>query len=163
MIKLVDLDRQDYEKYLECMFKILAGNMSRIHDTGNSYDEDFAVWSGFITSAENINFVLFLDGDSLAGYFQYSIKGTTLMIDEIEIAPEYQVKYGIMGQPFDYLAEKLPPDITEIEAYISKNNPRSYRIAEKLGMTVIGENRSGSSYHLRGSCDGKLGKYVRRK
>jgi RimJ/RimL family protein N-acetyltransferase len=38
-----------------------------------------------------------------------------------------------------------------VEAYADKRNQKSLAVLAHLGLTVMGENKNGISYHLRGS------------
>ena len=49
-----------------------------------------------------------------------------------------------------YLYQSLPGHIKWIESYVNKENANSLKINQKLGLEVIGENKSGTSWHLRG-------------
>ena len=73
------------------------------------------------------------------------------MIEEIEIAPEYQVHFGILRGLLQELAAQLPPQVETAAAYIHKDNLRSARIAEKLGLSPVGESAGGKSVLYTGT------------
>ena len=143
-------DRTMAEEILPEMFDILYANMSRIAPTGGSYEDDRRMWMSYMTSAgEEQKVILMYDGAVLAGYFQYRIDGDTLLVEEIEIAPDHQ-RTLLFYYFFRYALRHIPSHVIHVEAYIDKANMGSQRIAEKLGMKIIGENPSGRSWRCRG-------------
>ncbi len=145
------LDPAQSDVLLPQLFSILARNMSEIAPTGNSYEEDQQVWLSYMRSdqAREKQILLAYAGDNLAGYLQYSITGDTVLIEEVEIAPDYQRTY-LFYRLLQHFLTALPESVAYAEAYINKHNSNSLRIAQRLGFQIIGENKSGSSYHLRG-------------
>ena len=133
------------------LFSILARNMGEIAPTGNTYEEDQQIWLSYMYSdqARGKQILLAYADDILAGYLQYSITGDTVLIEEVEIAPDYQRTF-LFYRLLQHFLAILPDGVTHAEAYINKHNCNSQRIAQKLGFQIIGENKSGSSYHLRG-------------
>ena len=145
------LDPAQSEDLLPQLFSILARNMSEIAPTGNAYEEDQLVWLSYMRSdqaREKQILLAYADG-ALAGYLQYSITGDTVLIEEVEIAPDYQRTF-LFYRLLQHFTTILPEAVEYAEAYINKHNTNSQRIAQKLGLQIIGENKSGSSYHLRG-------------
>lgn len=106
-------------------------------------------------------FIIFEDGDTLAGYFQYSFIGDNLIIEEMEIMPSYQVRFGVLSGLFRFMRYRIPDNITSVSAYISKNNPRSCRIAEKLGLSADRENASATSFLYSGDIQHILKRYLK--
>ena len=148
------VEKNSMEKILPELFRILYGNMSLIAPTGGTFKEDFAVWREYIIPAmqgEQRQIVMMLCDGELAGYFQYDICNDVFMMEEIQIKPEYQGT-GLFRELYRWLEDKIPEDITYVEAYSNKNNLKSQGILEKLALERIGENKSGSSYHYRGKC-----------
>ena len=146
-----NFDPMKSEVLLPQMFHILSTNMGEIAPTGNSCEEDMKIWLSYMTSEriKEMQILLMYVGEALAGYFQYSIHKDSILIEEIEIAPEYQ-----RTLPFyrflKYIGSVIPENIKYAEAYINKHNPNSQRIAQKLGMQIVGENPSGHSFRYRG-------------
>lgn len=150
------LEKEAINDTLLQLFKILHGNMSLIAPTGGTFEEDFAVWREYIVPAmkeERRQMVLMLCGGELAGYFQYNIHGDSLMMEEIQIKPEYQGA-GLFRELYRWLEDKIPGDVTYVEAYSNKENLKSQGILERLGLRRIGESKSGDSYHYMGKCLG---------
>ncbi len=145
------LNRTQAEVILPQMFDILFTNMSRIAPTGGSYAQDQQMWMAYMTSeaGKDQQIILMYVDEVLAGYFQYSIKKDTMLIEEIEIMPEYQ-RTLLFYRFFKYVSNVIPTDVVYIEAYINKGNKNSMTIAKKLGMQIVGENRTGTSWHYQG-------------
>lgn len=151
-IRFCRLDKANAVQVFPELFQILHTNMSRIALSPNSYEEDEAMWLSYVlpqTQQENLQFLLMYVGNILAGYFQYSVNGDILMVDEVEIKPEYQ-RTRLFYQLCIYLCNQLSPDIRFVESYVNKQNENSLRIHQKLGIEVIGESKSGSSWRMRG-------------
>lgn len=140
------------EEYLDFMFDILYANMSRIAPTGNTYEEDKAIWISCVKPAieqGRRNVILILKKNYLVGFFQYYVNETTFMMDEIEFKPEYQGS-GIFTELYRYLVKVLPESTHYVESYANKKNMKSQAILKHLGLIVAGENKSGDCYHFRG-------------
>ena len=69
--------------------------------------------------------------------------------DEIEIQPDYQ-RTILFYRFLHFLAGVIPGEVNRIGAYINKRNANSQRIAEKLGMKIAGENKSGRGWYYQG-------------
>ena len=72
-------------------------------------------------------------------------------MEEIQIMESYQGKYNIFRDLYGFVFEQIKEDICFVEAYANKQNIKSLGILEKMGLSTIGENRNGISYHLRGT------------
>ena len=107
---------------------------------------------------ESRQIVLMFAEDELAGYFQYDIRCKTLMMEEIQIKKEYQGT-GLFRLFYSWLMKKLPQDINYVEAYSNKNNYKSQKILEHLGLIPLGENKNGNSFYYRGDYVVLLQKY----
>lgn len=142
---------QELPAQSRALFDILAGNMTQIAPTDNSLDEDYAIWSTSIVSLmqeEGRAIILAEQDGALAGYFQYQARNGVLMMEEAEIAPQYQGA-GILRGFYAFLLPHLG-DLSEVEAYANRSNERSIAILRKMGLSPIGTNASGSSFHFRG-------------
>lgn len=147
-------DKPAHEPVLTEVFKILRDNMELIAPTGFTFEEDFAVWRDYIVPAmqdKGRQMVLMFCDDELAGYFQYDIHEDSFIMEEIQIKPKCQGT-GLFRELYRWLEKKLPAGLASVEAYSNKNNVKSQKILECLGLSRIGENKSGSSYHYRGTC-----------
>lgn len=149
------LDKCELENILPQMFAILYANMSAIAPTGNSYDADFQLWSSHILpalNAKNRKTILFYINSQLVGYFRYCLNGNTqaLLLEDVQIKSEFQ-GIGIFSSCLKWLANQLPKDVRNVEAYVDKRNDRSRSIMEHFGLQCIGENKNGISLHLMGN------------
>ena len=50
-MKIIELAKSLKDSVLPHLFEILHSNMSKIAPTGNSYEEDYAIWSSCIITA----------------------------------------------------------------------------------------------------------------
>ena len=147
MLKFYPMASEDFELYAQDLFAILWFNMNEIEPSEYSFEEDFTVWFDYGKSAENRKTILFIDEDidRIVGYFQYHLEADQLVLEEIQVLPEYQGK-GLVYRPLmKYFLPQLPKEILQHKSYVNKNNPRSAAILEKMGAKVIGESPSGSS------------------
>ena len=139
---------------LDEIFGILATNMRVIAPTGLTYEEDRAQWMSCVPPAlqkEARQMVLIYAGDELVGFFQYYVTAdhSVFMMEEIQFKEAFRGS-GLFGELYRFLIPKLPADIVSVEAYADKRNTKSLGVLGHLGLTVIGENKSGISWHLRG-------------
>ena len=139
---------------LDEIFDILATNMRVIAPTGLTYEEDRARWMACVPQAltkDARQMVLIYAGDELVGFFQYYVTAdhSVFMMEEIQFKEAYR-ESGLFGELYRFLIPKLPADIVSVEAYADKRNTKSLGVLGHLGLTVIGENKNGISWHLRG-------------
>ena len=156
MVEFCCLARTEFNKYASTLFALLYDNMNRIAPTGNSREEDFQCWSEAVEEglrSEKRHIVIISDHDSQAviGFFQYYINECVFVMEEIQIKESYQGKYNIFRDLYGFVFEQIKEDICFVEAYANKQNIKSLGILEKMGLSTIGENRNGISYHLRGT------------
>ncbi|MBQ3222089.1 MAG: GNAT family N-acetyltransferase [Clostridia bacterium] len=147
------LDPEQFESLARPLFDILADNMTKIAPTGCTREEDFALWHS--SMLENLQSdercILLAEQDGcLVGYLQYSLRGDTLLMEEIEIREDTQGK-GVFRALYSALLPAVGDRALYTEAYANKANQKSIGILGKLGLTVIGENKSGRSWHFRGT------------
>ena len=156
-------DKLQIEQLLPDLFRILHSNMSIIAPTDNSYNEDFEIWSSYLTPAmqkEQRQMVLMYVDNKLVGYFQYYINGDTnsLMMEEIQIEKAFQGT-GLFSEFYNWLIKSLPKNIMYVEAYANKKNLKSQSILKHLGLVEIGENKNGNSFYYKGAYVNLLNKY----
>ena len=147
-------DKGQLAQLLPVLYQLLHENMSRIAPTGNTYEEDYASWSGCVLPAmekEQRQMVLMHVGGEFAGYFQYYVTGDKerLMMEEIQLREKFQGS-GLFGEFYRWLVRELPGDIAHVEAYANKKNFKSQAILEHLGLQRAGENKNGNSFFYRG-------------
>lgn len=146
-----EINKQEFDELAPKIFSILSSNMEIINPKETILDDNFLIWLKY--QKEHFHekvFIIFENGDTLAGYFQYSFIYDSLLIEEIEIMPSYQVRFGVLSGLFRFMRHRIPDNITSVSAYVSKNNPRSCRIAKKLGLSVVEENASRTSFLYSG-------------
>ena len=147
------IDRENLQEMLPRLFAILHSNMSVIAPTGNSYEEDEALWCSCIEEAmkkEARQLLVMWDGEAIAGFFMYYTNGSLWMMEEIQIAPAYQGS-GLFRALYAYLFATLPDSVESVEAYANKQNQKSIAILKHLGLEAVGESKNGNNYHFRGT------------
>ena len=156
MFEFSYLKNEDLEKYAWDLFSILYDNMEKIVPTGNSSEEVFGHWLPAMQeqmqkgNRETI-LILHKETKKIAGYFQYSLRDNVFLMEEIEIDRAYQGKYRIFRNLYGFLIAHLGPDVEYVEAYANKKNVKSMGILGKLGLSIVGENKTGTGYHFRGT------------
>ena len=119
-ISFCSFDETKSDVLLPQMFEILSTNMSKIAPTGNSYEEDKKIW---------------------LSYMEPNLKRKQIILMYVgEVLAGY----------FQYSLGECTVLIEHAEAYINKENPNSQRIAQKLGLKIVGENPNGHSFRYRG-------------
>jgi hypothetical protein len=146
------LDKRECDRILPRLFELLYQNMSVIAPTGESYEEDRAEWLAAVSPAmqkEPRQIILMHDREHLAGYFQYYVNNGTLVVEEIQIAPQYQ-QTGALLRLCRFLCGVIPRETRFIEAYAHKQNRNSQSVIASLGMVCLGETQNGRLWHYRG-------------
>lgn len=154
-INFHEMEQNEATQMLPQLFSILHANMSGIAPTNCSYEADEKLWLEYALPAfrsGKCRILLIYAGETLAGYFQYSIIGDTLYADEVEIKPEYQ-RTMVFYRLCQHILSVLPPTVKYITSYVRKDNRNSLSIHDNLGMEQIGENRTGTSWQYRGKID----------
>lgn len=156
MAKFEFLNKNSFYQYANKIFEILADNMSVIAPTETSKNEDFSLWYHYISESikkDNRKIILILEYETnnMIGYFQYSTTVDTFMMEEIQIRNEYQSNDNIFRDLYGFVLKNISNDLLYVEAYANKLNYKSIGILGKLGLKVVGENKSGKSFHFKGS------------
>ena len=130
--------------------------MVNIAPTGNSREEDYKSWYKAVCGEMQSNkrhIIVISNGNmkEIIGFFKYSINEYVFVMEDIQIKPSYRGKYNVFRTLYGFVLEHINEDIRYVEAYANKKNTKSLGILEKLGLSIIGENTNGLSYHLRGS------------
>src|SRR5699024_3198230 len=121
-----EITEQEFEDLASKLFSVLSSNMEITNPTEIISDDNFLIWLKYQKEHfREKTFLIFKDGDTLTGYFQYSFVEDSLLIEEIEIIPSYQIRFGILRGLFRFMRHRIPDKITSVSAYINKNNPRS--------------------------------------
>ena len=104
------MENNDIPIFIDEMFSILASNMSVIAPTGNSYDEDFRIWSECVVPVwreGKRRVILIFCEDTLCGFFQYFVNDTTFRMDEIQFKKEYHGS-GLFSELYHFLTTIIP-------------------------------------------------------
>ena len=152
MIIFEYLIKSDFSFVANIIFNMLADNMNVIAPTGNSIEEDYRCWYDAVSvglQREERQIILIKDNGKIIGFFQYYINADTFMMEEIQFKTEYQGK-GIFRELYGFVFSNIKKDIEFVEAYASINNVKSIGILEKFGLSNIGLNKNGRSYHFKG-------------
>ena len=152
MISFEYLNKSDFSAFARQIFDILADNMTVIAPTGNSREKEFGLWFDAVSDGlqrEERQIILIKDNGNLIGYFQYYINADTFMMEEIQFRPEYQGK-GLFRELYGFVLKNVRNDLEFVKAYASINNKKSIGILEKFGLSNIGLNKNGRSYHFEG-------------
>ena len=156
MFEFSYLNREDLENYAKDLVSILYDNMEKIVPKGNSLGFVLDHWlpvmrEEFRSGTRKTILIFKKDTREIVGYYQYSIREHVLLIQEIEIKASFQGKYHIFRKLYGFLQEHLDTEIEYVEAYVHKCNEKSLAVHSRLGLVPVGENKSGSCYHLRGT------------
>ena len=159
IINMVDfhfLRQYEFEQYADGLFSILYDNMSQIAPTGNSREEDFLFWfeankEGLENANRHIIVSVQKETHEIVGYFQYTVQNNVFLMEEIQIRKTYQGKYNIFERIYGLALANISEDVDVVEAYANKKNTKSIAILGKLGLSIVGENKNGTSYHFRGT------------
>ena len=142
---VTELSAVEFTRFAPGMFAILSENMKRLHPGEVVTEADHRVWLDCQTAHfDEKRFVVMETGKTLAGYLQYSVSDGVLTVEELEIAPGWQNGVALRSL-LRALPALLPDGVQTIQAYIHKDNRRSRRLAEHLGLRPSGETESGQS------------------
>ena len=142
---ITKLSSEAFTVYAPKLFAILSENMRRLHPGEVVTEADHRAWLDYQAAhLSEKHFVVLETGETLAGYVQYSVSGGVLTVEELEIAPGWQNGVALRSL-LRALPELLPDGVQTVTAYIHKDNRRSRRLAERLGLRSAGETASGQS------------------
>lgn len=152
-IRFEYLNKPDFLTVSNDIFNILADNMTIIAPTDNTREEDYKCWYRSVSDGlkrDERQIILINDNDNIVGFFQYYINENTFMMEEIQFKSAYQSK-GIFRALYGFIISRIKEDVEFVEAYANISNNKSMGILEKLGLTNIGLNKNGRSYHFKGN------------
>ena len=156
MIEFCYLSKNEFNKYASQLFSVLYDNMTEIAPTGNSRKDDYKSWYKAICGemqSDKRHIIGISNGNTkeIIGFFKYSINEYVFVMEDIQIKDSYRGKYNIFRTLYGFVLEHINEDIRIVEAYADKKNTKSLGILGKLGLSIVGENKNGISYHLRGT------------
>lgn len=147
---LVYLNKEEKDLWLPRLFDLFYENMSFIAPSGMDYEAERAEWLANVSPALDKaprQVLLAVDGEELAGYVMFYTRDDLLMVEEVQLRRVYQG-----GLLFLRLCRKLLTDLPEqihiVEAYAHRQNDRSRKLMERLGMVELPED--ALFVHLRG-------------
>ena len=146
------MENNDIPIFIDEMFSILASNMSVIAPTGNSYDEDFRIWSECVVPVwreGKRRVILIFREDTLCGFFQYFVNDTTFRMDEIQFKKEYHGS-GLFSELYHFLTTIIPIQTKYVDAFARKENLKSQGILSHLGLSVVSEEKDGNLLYYKG-------------
>lgn len=151
-VSFSNLNKSEFSAVSQDLFNILADNMEIIAPTGNSREDDYKCWYEGVSNGlkrDERQIVLIKDADSIIGFFQYYTNADTFMMEEIQFKAEYQGK-NIFRALYGFLIPNIREDLKFVEAYANIQNRKSIGILKKLGLSEIGMNKNGHSFHFKG-------------
>ena len=151
MIRFAVLDKEEKSLWLPRLFDLCYENMIEIAPGELSYELEKQQWMGQVSPAlekEPRQIILCFADDVLAGYVQYYTNKKLLMIEEVQMTKECQ-QTTLFYSICKHLSKALPEGLEIIEAFAEKQNLRSQKLMQRLGMAQIEEDER--FIHLRGS------------
>ena len=151
MIRFVVLDKAEKNLWLPRLFDLYYENMHEMIPGELPYQREKQQWMSQVSPAlekDPRQIVLCLADNALAGYVQYYTNRNLLMIEELQMAKECQQTTLFYGM-CKHLNKVLPEGLEIIEAFSEKQNLRSLKLMNRLGMEQIEEDER--FIHLRGS------------
>lgn len=147
------LDKKDFSAVACDMFTVLADNMEKIAPTGNTREEDYKCWYDGVSDGltrDERQIILIKADNVIVGFFQYYTNSDTFMMEEIQLREKYQGE-NIFRKLYGFLLPDVKDDIKFVEAYANAANHKSIGILGHLGLSKIGVNKNGCSFHFRGN------------
>lgn len=149
------LGKDEFNKFSDILFDIMHKNMQLIAPTGKTYEDDYLFWCKIMReeiSNDSRHIILAIEEDTqtIVGFFQYVINENILVMEQIQIIPACQGKKGVFRGFYDFLLSRLKDIPVYVEANADKRNQKSMGILNKLGLSVIGENKTRISFRFRG-------------
>ena len=153
MIAISRLNKKEKDQWLPRLFDLLYENMHRITPSILNRDQEMEQWLSQVSPALDKEprqvLMCFADGE-LVGFLQYYTRNDLLMVEEVQIAKEYQRTF-LFYRLCKHLLASLPEQIRIIEAYADKRNHASIKLMGKLGMNIIEDEDQSTFIHMRGS------------
>ena len=164
MLEITYLNKKEKDQWLPKLFDLLYENMHRIAPGELSREQEWAQWRSQVSPAldKDPRQILLCCADGvLIGFVQYYTRSDLIMIEEVQIAKEYQRTF-VFYRLCKYLLDTLPEQINVIEAYADKRNHASIRLMGRLGMEDVKEEAS-PFIHMRGSAQAVKSIFLRKE
>ena len=91
----------------------------------------------------------------ILGFVQYYANDRVLMLEEVQILPEFQKKVNFLPGLWKFLLTHLEVTPTYVEAFVHPQNSYSISLQKKLGMECVD---LGQYHHYRGKFSPSLGR-----
>ena len=121
------LDKSKLTEILPTLFDILYNNMNKIAPFDKPFEQAKLEWTQQVDPAmkkDRRQIVLMHDNNTIVGYAQYYTNEAILMIEEIQLKPNYQ-KTMLLYRFCKFMKSILPNEIVYIEAYADNRNVNS--------------------------------------
>lgn len=151
-MQFVFLNKAEKALWLPRLFDLLYDNMQPIAPVDIPRQQAREAWMGEVGPALDKaprQVILCLEGGELAGYLQYYVRGTMLMVEELQLRQAHRQTTAFFGL-CRYLLRALPADLETVEAYADKRNLASQHLMGRLGMTPCDNEAPAHLVHLRG-------------
>jgi len=141
------------EQTIDRMFELIYANMNAIMPTGNTKEQDYALWrQAFDEGLQNsMRHVLYCRDDDLVGYLSYVIgeADSAIHLCELEIRPQSR-KDGLTLRVLlsHFLREVGHCAACTMRTYANDRNPTSQELISKLGFEVEEKTHGGKRYKI---------------
>lgn len=151
MVSVSFLDKEQFPTLAPEIFSLLDRNMRTILPDRLPYAEEYRLWyeavrDGLQRPPRQIILVRNQE-KKLLGFVQYYANDRVLMLEEVQLLPEYQRTASFLPRLWKFLLEALPERPEYVEAFVHPQNTYSIALQEKLGMQCVG---NGEYLHYRG-------------
>lgn len=147
-MNFVFLDKNLFEERAKELFDLLYANMEAIVPGEFVFEEWHAAVGGGMKSPKRQIVLMNDDHGALAGFFQYYVNDRTFMMEEIQIRPDYQQKYGMFRSLYRWLIPQFDHQPPCVEAFNHPQNEKSHGILLHMGLKML-ETENGYR-HYRG-------------
>ena len=135
------LEKEQFSALAPEIFAILDGNMRRILPERLPYEEEYRLWYEAVSEGLRRpprQMILAQDPEGkILGFVQYYANDRVLMLEEVQILPEYHRKASFLPRLWKFLLQALPVSPAYVEAFVHPQNTYSISLLTKLGMECI--------------------------
>lgn len=123
--------------FLNEMHNILVENYNKINNKDNSSNETYNEWVNMIRTTKDYNILICLDNNLLVGFVCYTYLDIGLMLSEIQIKKEYQVKHNILKNMLRNILVNTNNTYSKVYATINNDNTKSKEVFTHIGFKNI--------------------------
>ena len=153
------LDKAKELGLLEELFELFFDNMNAIAPEEAPYEIQKREWIACISEAltKDPRQILLIYGEGkLVGFCMYYINKGILMIEELQLCPQYQRTAALL--PLYRHFKKHRGNIESVECFAHKQNSHSRKLIGKWGMEPAGQVQDGRIIHFKGAAEGMFRK-----